>query len=600
MPAHAQDLGYTIKDYQVQATLHKNNTVTQTETIHVHFNTPRHGIYRSIPESFKVGYKDSNQVDTYSASIKNISVEGDTYDVSSKDGYKTIKIGDADRTIIGDHTYKIKFTYVMPADYRDNTDFIFYSVLGAQWDTTIEYFAFDMKFDQSLNQSEVDRLSVYSGYYGGEENDANIDYKITKTGVSGQAYDLEPQQAVTIFGYVRQGYFVGAKTKSRIFPNVFAIIALFLSILVLGIEGFKKRKSSVEVVEFYPPDDLDSAQVGYIVDESADLEDIMSLIPYWGNKGYIKIKDLNKKEYSVEKIKDLPENVPLHQRTLFALLFKNKKVRKMKNLSKSFMYGVEKSKSELSSSFFQDKQLSTWDVKGCAALVLALVSLILMFGTMDQRGFFDGIFSAACTVFPMAIALFLGIAGAAKARFASKGRIVLSYVLRILLLGIGVLLGIFMTNTTSVMLPHIYISIIVIVLSVSILWIHRLNAPTDYWVQLAGRLKGFKTFIQKAEVPQLEKLSKENPNYFFDVIPYAMVFGLAESWAKRFKNIPIQQPEWYVGTMYGFNSMYYYSMIHNAATKPVSTAISAHSAASSSSFGGFAGGGGGGGGGGSW
>ena len=120
---------------------------------------------------------------------------------------------------------------------------------------------------------------------------------------------------------------------------------------------------------------------------------------------------------------------------------------------------------------------------------------------------------------------------------------------------------------------------------------------------------GFKDFIQKAEVDQLEKLSAENPSYFYDVIPYAMVFGLAKTWAKKFTNIQIPQPDWYVANDYTFwNTMYFYSMMNHGIQTPVDNAVRSYNAAQaaqqagsgSGSFGGFSGGGAGGGGGGAW
>ena len=54
-----------------------------------------------------------------------------------------------------------------------------------------------------------------------------------------------------------------------------------------------------------------------------------------------------------------------------------------------------------------------------------------------------------------------------------------------------------------------------------------------------------KDFIEKAEVPQLERLSKENPSYYYDVILYAMVFGLSEIWIKKFSTIPLEQLDQY-------------------------------------------------------
>ena len=52
------------------------------------------------------------------------------------------------------------------------------------------------------------------------------------------------------------------------------------------------------------------------------------------------------------------------------------------------------------------------------------------------------------------------------------------------------------------------------------------------------------------EKDKLEMLVNDNPNYFFDILPYAYVLGVSDIWSKKFESIAIAPPTWYVGTMY--------------------------------------------------
>ena len=45
---HADDGGYTIDDYTVNAIYHSNNTIDVKEVIDVNFSSYRHGIYRCL------------------------------------------------------------------------------------------------------------------------------------------------------------------------------------------------------------------------------------------------------------------------------------------------------------------------------------------------------------------------------------------------------------------------------------------------------------------------------------------------------------------------------------------------------------------------
>lgn len=62
---------------------------------------------------------------------------------------------------------------------------------------------------------------------------------------------------------------------------------------------------------------------------------------------------------------------------------------------------------------------------------------------------------------------------------------------------------------------------------------------------MKGRLLGFKEFIRTAELDRIKMLVEDNPQYFYEILPYAYVFGLTSKWIKHFENIPLEQPSWY-------------------------------------------------------
>ena len=147
---HADDGGYTIDNYTVNATYNSNNTIDVKEVIDVNFSSYRHGIYRNIPETMYI-----NRDEKYKLKIQDINVLNDEYEVDSDSGNRVIQIGSADYTIIGPHTYTLTYTIVIPEDYHSDLDFIYYSVLGNNWDTTISHFSFDIQFESRFRRSET-------------------------------------------------------------------------------------------------------------------------------------------------------------------------------------------------------------------------------------------------------------------------------------------------------------------------------------------------------------------------------------------------------------------------------------------------------------
>ncbi len=109
-----------------------------------------------------------------------------------------------------------------------------------------------------------------------------------------------------------------------------------------------------------------------------------------------------------------------------------------------------------------------------------------------------------------------------------------------------------------------------------------------------SQLLGLKRFIEVAEKKRLESLVEENPNYFYDVLPYAYILGVSDKWIKKLESlIPIKSELYHHNNFNKFaNDMY-------SATIPT-TKNGGVSESSSSGGGGFSGGGHGGGGGRSW
>jgi uncharacterized membrane protein len=110
---------------------------------------------------------------------------------------------------------------------------------------------------------------------------------------------------------------------------------------------------------------------------------------------------------------------------------------------------------------------------------------------------------------------------------------------------------------------------------------------------------GFKEFLYRADRFKLQWQEKEK--IFEKFLPYAIVFGVANEWAKNFKDIYNNPPDWYTSDAGTFNTVLFASSLHSFGST-ASSSFSPPAASGSSGFGGggFSGGGFGGGGGGSW
>ena len=88
---------------------------------------------------------------------------------------------------------------------------------------------------------------------------------------------------------------------------------------------FGRDEKIIPSIQYQPPQGMDSAVVGYVVDGSVDDKDVISLILYWADKGYLKMKEKGQKDMEFIKLKDIPDSEPRYQKTMFEALFKNRK-----------------------------------------------------------------------------------------------------------------------------------------------------------------------------------------------------------------------------------------------------------------------------------
>ncbi|HEX8581310.1 MAG TPA: hypothetical protein VF640_03230, partial [Acidimicrobiales bacterium] len=115
------------------------------------------------------------------------------------------------------------------------------------------------------------------------------------------------------------------------------------------------------------------------------------------------------------------------------------------------------------------------------------------------------------------------------------------------------------------------------------------------------RVDGFRIFMEESEAQRAQ--FAERAHLFTEYLPYAVVFGCTEKWAKAFAGLEGQLPEqhWYVGH-HAFTTVVFADAMDSFSVTTAGTLTSVPASSGSSGFGGggFSGGGGGGGGGGSW
>lgn len=619
-----KDYGYKIDKFVYEAQVHADNSWTVTETISVDFLEERHGIYQYIVEFFSVNHDGQKYV--YTTGLDNIEVVGGKTEIKSEDDYTVVRIGDEDRTFTGPKTYVITYTLNYYDDRYEGNDLLFHTILGNNWTTDIEDYEYKITFDNELPAAFADSLKIYSGPYGKEENLCNVtsEVNVAEHSISGHASNVAYGNGITLWAPLPQGYWKGAKTADPQKPMIlFGITtAMFLFALVKLIRN--RRRRPLMVIEYNAPDNISSAEVGYIIDNTADVSDLTSLIVWWASKGYLKIQEnvteekvlfFKNKETRITLIKlcDLPETAPAYQRNFWDVFFDKSDTCCINDLGDRHA-SINSALVALQKSFTGARKLIEFNTGLfilvllfvlCGAATFAMSSSVMPFySEMTGLGL---VWSIA-----MIIIYVKRINQTKKDLAITKSKKMLYFT------GVAAVFAFFtigmigLYEPCNMLLPLSAIIAIFVEAVVLVFFISAVISDTDYRMSQMSLLLGFKEFIRCSELPMLKAMVDENPNYFYDVLPYAMVFGLSDKWQEQFKTLELQPPTWYVNdSLYGNNispmtGLMAVNSLNKSFNDVISKSIAASSidptASSSSSGGGggFSGGGGGGGGGGSW
>lgn len=590
--------GYTIEAYDVKMVVNEDNTFDITETITTDFTQSKHGIYRKIPTKNTVNRVDGTSSKNR-AKITNIKVN-EKFSTTTENGYKVIKIGDANKTLTGEHTYVISYTYDIGKDKLKDADELYYNLIGTEWDTTINYLTFTIQMPKKFDK---EKLGFSAGTYG-STNSSSVEYIVDDNRIEGfYTGFLRQGEGLTVRLTLPEGYFVrGSGNADGYVIGVIIVSIIFVVISAILWKIYGRDDKVVETVEFYPPEGMNSAELSFLYNGNVDDKGIISLLIYLANKGYLKIEDLGTKSFSygnnfrITKLKEYAGNNE-NERIFFNGLFKRKNSVTNEDLYDRFYTTIDKIKRRINSKENKKKIFEPSSTKNIVWLVLMCIVIFILITVKPVIEYGD----PESMIFAL---LFPGIGfGFALGMILGKTKVFEKI--------FGLFWGIFFGGVPwALMVLPILIdepryfalyAIGLICVAIIIFFIKIMPKRTPYGNEVLGKIKGFKRFLEVAEKEQLEELVSQNPQYFYYILPYTYALGVSDKWVKQFETIAIQEPNWYYSQT-GFSVSSFGTFMSSTMRSAQNTMTSSPSSSGGggSSGGGFSGGGSGGGGGGSW
>ncbi len=556
VPARAAtDEGWTVDSFAAQYVVHADGVLGVVETIDVDFGSQRkHGIFRRIPVRYR--YDDTHDR-VYRVTVHTVTGASGApwpYATSTEGPDLVIKIGDPDRTVSGKQTYRIVYDVAGALNAFADHDELYWNVNGEWPASTVAATA-----RVQVERGAVTRVACYEGPAGSTE--ACTSTIANGAGEMRSTRPLAPGEQMTVVaafprsaaGEARPILETRARDVTEWWDLTPATVGASLLVVLVGLalilrlwlrSGRDPRGPETIVPEYEPPDKLRPAEVGLLVDESADTRDLTATIVQLAVRGYLRIEEVvggglfGGHDWTLARLRPADDSLALYERRLFEGLFASGDEVRLSDLKGTFhavLHHAERDLYEASVAsgwFPRDPERVRWAWAGVAVGVVAIGA-----GVAALLGMWLGAGLVGIAVALVGLVLLALVR--AMPRRSAKGR--------------------------------------------DLLW----------------HIRGFRRYMETAETDRQRFAEREN--IFAAYLPYAIVFGLVSKWAAAFKDIDVQRATtgWYAGA--NIASVAAFSSGLSGFSGSLGTALSSTPSSSGmSGFGGGAGGGGGGGGGGSW
>lgn len=617
--------------YHTDIQIGEDGSYTVQEKIDVDFMTDRHGIYRYIPiagTSIFMNRDEKEERIPYSAEVTDVKTNVPV-EVSKENGNAVLKIGSESSYEYGPTSYVLSYTLV-PSFQEEGYHNVYSNIFPLQWQNDIPAGStFTVTFPKAFDAAA---LQFYYGEYGAT-NDAGalLDVQVDGNTVNGILQDtLNFGQGLTMFGIMEEGYFTSSHIIGNMNIPIMIIALLILIVVAVLFFCFGRDEEMIPSIQFQPPDNLDSAAVGYIVDGSVEDRDVISLIIYWADKGYLTIEDRGKGNLVFHKKSFLSPDASPYEKTMFSQLFARGEDVSLNSLKYKFAATISAVKAQIKMEFTGKNSLYTSASKAARTVSMILCGLpfalfMIWSSKLSYNGTVRNVMQAGLIIlFYVGVCVFCRGVDSWHGKSASGRRALVSAGLGVSLVAVAFYSGSYITRVLHGQIFNFVpgLAAVAAITCIMVVLTGFMKKRTHQCVEWMGKLVGLRDFIETAELDRMKALADENPDWFYHIIPYAYVFGLSDTFAKKLQSLSLEPPVWYTTgggyapgyfDYYMFNRMMMGSMNNISrtmtVTQPPQVSSSGNDFGSGGGFGGgfsggggggFSGGGFGGGGGGSW
>ncbi len=484
-PVLSSSAPYSIKDCGIDLSLKKNGEIYVKEDIVFNFPVYGRDIIRRIPLVSRDVKGNITKLYVY-----DIEVFGQKYSIEKKKSSKLIKIKNESPGFIGDVKIRVQYKiYGAITDFRDFLNFS-YSFRSNEYGGSFEKVTFFIFLPDNLVINEEDIFLLSDNKESRKDlfsvySDKGYIYGKSEKVIT----DNEP---INIYLNLPNPLVKLEKiTNFRLYLKEKEVYLIPFMVFIISFViwwFFGKNETISRIVHYKPPKELNPAIAGYLFNDRADNRDLISLLFYWAKEGFITIEEVEDPLSVIFKSKDyllkMEKILPLDAKPFEWIIFNG-----------LFPYNVKVIRlSSLKNNFYQIMEQARKELENYIHSMdfyhKSSKKLGKLFRYISILGVFGGIWFFILKQEDIGFSLFIS----------------------------ALILFLF-----SFIMPK----------------------KSSYGQSVYEIILGFRDFLEKVERPRIEKMLSKNPEYFNEVLPYAVALGVADKISKKFDGLFSKPPEWY-------------------------------------------------------
>ncbi len=490
----AADGGWVMNRNDVVVTIEADGGVLVEETIVADFQVKKRGIIRRIPIRYEAGLHH------YELGFDLLGVTDENgrehpIQVSKKGNSVSIRIGDAGTYLRGRQVYRLRYRVKRALLWEDDRVVLRWNAIGHEWEVPTAAGSIRI-----VPPAGMDPATSFNDAWTGTWGSRGRDFISSQEPDGSMVYEigaLRPREGVTIVVSL-PGTAVarpGLVQRAGLWLADNFVYALWPAIALFCYVYWRRRGRDLGdpgsiAVQYDAPDGMSPGEVGTLLDEKVDGRDISATIVDLAVRGFLSIEQ----EKGAKK-RD-KEEITFHRGDTGAQLRPHEAL--------------------ILDRIFADGDTARLDAMTDFHAILPKVEKSLYDG-LSREGYFDGN--------PRTV----------RTRFAALA--VLAVVALFLGAGILQLLALGRIFPLPLILSLVLSLVTVLVFSRSIP--RRTGKGRRAWENIAG----LEEYIRRAEAGAIA--SAEKRGVFERLLPFAMIFGVADKWAKAFEGIYDAPPEWH-------------------------------------------------------